>query len=95
MVVFIYLLPLLSCIVLFAATGSFYDWSVYAWILGGSMAFTGLIHWLMYRHRTRTTEYLGSFIYSIRHDDAWVERQEYTERVSDGKGGYKEVRRVR
>lgn len=95
MVVFIYLLPLLSCIVLFAVTGSFYDWSVYAWILGGSMAFTGLIHWLMYRHRTRTTEYLGSFIYSIRHDDAWVERQEYTERVSDGKGGYKEVRRVR
>ena len=76
-------------------TGSYYEWHVYALVVGGSMAFTGLIHWLMYRHRTRTKEYLGSFIYSIRHDDAWVERQEYTERVSDGKGGYKEVRRVR
>lgn len=76
-------------------TGSYYEWHVYALVVGGSMAFTGFIHWLMYRHRTRTKEYLGSFIYSIRHDDAWVERQEYTERVSDGKGGYKEVRRVR
>ncbi|MBQ2838854.1 MAG: hypothetical protein IJE73_04350 [Muribaculaceae bacterium] len=95
MVAFLYILPLLSCIVLFMITGSYYEWHVYAFVVGGSMAFTGLIHWLMYRHRTRTKEYLGSFIYSIRHDDAWVERQEYTERVSDGKGGYKEVRRVR
>lgn len=95
MTAFLYILPLLSCIVLFMITGSYYEWHVYALVVGGSMAFTGLIHWLMYRHRTRTKEYLGSFIYSIRHDDAWVERQEYTERVSDGKGGYKEVRRVR
>lgn len=95
MTAFLYILPLLSCIVLFMITGSYYEWHVYALVVGGSMAFTGFIHWLMYRHRTRTKEYLGSFIYSIRHDDAWVERQEYTERVSDGKGGYKEVRRVR
>ena len=95
MVAFLYLLPLLSCVVLFALTGGFYEWWVYALVVGGSMAFTGLIHWLMYRYRTHSKEYLGSFIYSIRHDDAWIERQEYTERVSDGKGGYKEVRRVR
>lgn len=95
MTAFLYILPLLSCIVLFMITGSYYEWHVYALVVGGSMAFTGFIHWLMYRHRTRTKEYLGSFIYSIRHDDAWVERQEYTERVSDGKGGYKEVPRVR
>ena len=95
MTAFLYILPLLSCIVLFMITGSYYEWHVYALVVVGSMAFTGLIHWLMYRHRTRSKEYLGSFIYSIRHDDAWTERQEYTERVSDGKGGYKEVRRVR
>lgn len=95
MVAFLYLLPLLSCVVLFAITGSYYEWYVYAIIVGGSMLFTGLIHWIMYRYRTRSNEYLGSFIVSIRHDDAWVERVVYTERVSDGKGGYREVKRVR
>ncbi|MBR5332975.1 MAG: hypothetical protein IKV32_06750 [Muribaculaceae bacterium] len=95
MIVFLYLIPLLSCIVLFAVSGSYYEWDVYAWLLGSSMALTGLIHWLMYRYRTRSTEYLGSYIYSIRHDNAWVERQVYIERVSDGKGGYREKERVR
>lgn len=95
MIAFLYLLPLLSCGVLFAITSGYYEWHVYASVVGGSMAFTGLIHWLMYRHRTRSTEYLGSFIYSIYHYDAWVELQVYYEQVSDGKGGYKRVRRVR
>lgn len=95
MIAFLYLLPILSCVVLFAITDSYYEWDVYALVVGGSMLFTGLIHWLMYRYRTRANEYLGSYIVSIRHDDAWIERVVYTERVSDGKGGYREVKRVR
>ena len=95
MVVFLYLIPLLTCGVLYAISGAVCEWHVYALIVGVSMAFTGIIHWLMYRHRTSAKEYLGSFIYSIRHDDAWTEIQVYYESVSDGKGGYRRVKRIR
>lgn len=95
MVVLLYLIPLLTCGVLYAISGTDYDWYIYVLIVGGSMLPTGLIHWLMYRHRTSAKEYLGSFIYSIRHDDAWTEIQEYYEEVRDSKGNVRRVKRRR
>lgn len=95
MTIFLYLIPLLTCCVLYIISGAAYEWLIYIIIVGGSTALTGLTHWLMYRHRIGAKEYLGSFIYSIRHDDSWTEKQEYYKQVSDGKGGYKRVKKIR
>lgn len=95
MTVFLYLIPLLTCGVLYAISGAAYDWDIYALIVGSSMLLTGLIHWLMYRHRTSAKEYIGSFVYSIRHDDAWTEIQEYYEEIRDSKGNTRRVKRTR
>ena len=49
------------------------------------MALTGLVHYLMLRHRRNAIEYLGGIIDAITHYDSWTEVQLYTVNVPDGK----------
>ncbi len=95
MIALLYLIPIFTCITLYSLSGDFFDWKVYASVVAGSMAITGLMHWLMYRHRVGATEFLGSFVYELRHDDAWTEVEEYYETRTDSKGNTYEVKRKR
>ena len=54
-------------------------------LFGIVMALTGLVHYLMIRHRRTAIEYLGGIIDAITHYDSWTEVQLYTVNVPDGK----------
>lgn len=95
MIAFIYLIPLLTCVILYATTGSYYGVGEYLGVVAGSMAFTGLLHWLLYRYRVKCYEYLGSYISRVRHEDAWTEIQEYYETETNSKGESRQVKKKR
>ena len=85
MVVFFYLFPILTCLYLYQTMGTVLEPWVYVACVLGSWLLTGLIHWWMYKARVSDDEYLGSFISSVTHEDAWTELIPYYVSVPAGK----------
>lgn len=71
---------------------------MYAGFLCLSLAITGITHWLMMRNRCYTTEYLGSIVVELFHEDSWTEivireEKEFCGYDSNGKAEYRTVER--
>lgn len=95
-----YLLPILTCLFLYSVKGTMLDPWYYAICVLVSWLLTALIHWLMYRARVSDDEYLGSFIASVSHEDAWTELIPYIVQVPAGKDSngntiYRQETRIR
>ena len=74
------------------------DNEMYAGLLCLSLAVTGVVHWLMMRNRCYTTEYLGSIVVELFHEDSWTEivirkEKEFCGYDSNGKMEYRTVER--
>ncbi len=100
MVALFYLLPILTCLYLYETMGTILEPWVYPVCVVSSWALTALIHWLMYKVRVSDDEYLGSFISSVAHEDAWTELIPYVVQVPVGKDSrgntiYKQETRIR
>lgn len=67
------------------------DNEMYAGLLCLSLAVTGVVHWLMMRHRCYTTEYLGGIVMELFHEDSWTEIIIREEREPCGKDSYGNV----
>lgn len=86
MVAIAYLVPFLFC--LFLSVGLDYrgDWIVYLWLVLGGETLVGLLHFLFYRVRIYSTEYIGSLVKAVYYEAAWTEMMPKTVTRRDSRG---------
>lgn len=86
MVAIAYLIPVLFCLIL----GFGFDYhgkaSVFILMLLSGEVFVGILHILFYRLQTISTEYLGSLVKSVHHEEAWTELVPRTVTRRDSRG---------
>lgn len=93
MVAVAYLIPVIACLLLHFEFDYDGKWSAYLWIMVFGEGTAGLLHWLFYDLYTSSTEYLGSIVHNINHEESWVELIEVKETKTDSKGNsYTEIR---
>lgn len=86
MIAVAYVIPIIACLLLhfeFEYDGS---WSAYLWTIIFGEATAGLLHWFFYHQHTSCTEYLGSMVREINHEESWTELVEINETKTDAKG---------
>ena len=91
MVFVAYIIPVIACLVL--SLGYNYR-GTYLWIIIFGEGTAGFLHWLFYDLYTSSTEYLGSMVQDINHEDSWTELVEKTETKTDNKGKTYTVTRI-
>lgn len=80
MLIFLYLLPVLTCIFIFLEcpwVGM--EWYYYAIVVGLSWAVTWLSRFLLMRLHLSDVEFVSAYITGIRHYDCWTELVVYYE----------------
>lgn len=70
----LYIIPLITCAVLYFGFHPQIGLLAYACILLGGCALIGLMHWLMALSRRSCNEFLGTFVTQISYEDPWTER---------------------
>lgn len=94
MIAFAYVIPIIACLLLhfeFEYDGS---WTTYLWTIIFGEGTVGLLHWFFYHQHTSCTEYLGSMVRDINHEESWTELVEINETKTDGKGKTYTVTRI-
>ncbi len=90
----LYIIPLITCAVLYFGFHPQIGLLAYACILLGGCALIGLMHWLMALSRRSCNEFLGTFVTQISYEDPWTERVERTETKTDSNGKTYTVKKV-
>lgn len=88
MAVIAYAFPIVACIILWVEFGIDPGllWAPHVTILAVCWTLTGSAHWLMYRHRTLSDEYLGGYVSGVFFEEAWTEEVTVTEETRDENG---------
>lgn len=86
MAVIAYLIPFLFCLLLYFGFDYQGRWHVYVWLIIGGEIFIILVHTLLLKWQTRDTEYLGSLIREVHHEEPWVELVPRTVTRRDSRG---------
>lgn len=94
MIAGIYLLPVFACLLLRFGFDFEGKWTTYLWILVAGEATVGSLHLLFYWLRSTGTEYLGSLVESIHHENEWTEIILRNETRRDAKGNSYTVTRT-
>ncbi|MDE6378037.1 MAG: hypothetical protein K2K72_04760 [Duncaniella sp.] len=94
MVAFAYIVPVLACLLLHFEFDYNGGWTAYLWITLTGEVTAGGLHLLFYRLHTSRTEYLGSLVTDINHEDSWIELVEVRETKTDSKGQSYTVTRI-
>ncbi len=95
MLIVAYCIPILTCLLLHFAFGYNGEWTSYLWTIILGEAAIGGLHFLFHSHRTSATEYLGSIVTRMEHEDAWTELKEEKVTKTDENGNrYEEIRIV-
>lgn len=98
MLIFAYCIPIIACLILRFVYDYSGEWTHYlATFLSGEAA-VGILHWLFYSSRVSATEYLGSIVRSVEHEDEWIElkKEKVTKYDSNGKAyEVTEIREIR
>lgn len=94
MIAFAYAIPIITCLLLHFEFGYKGPGIAYFWIIILGEAIVGLLHWLGYSLHTSKTEYLGSMVRDINHEDSWTELVEVRETKTDSKGNSYTVTRI-
>lgn len=94
MIAFAYIIPILACLLLnfeFDYTG---PWYTYLWTFVFGEATVGGLHWFFYEQHTSSTEYLGSLVHEINHEEGWTELVEIKETKTDKNGNSYTITRI-
>ena len=94
MIAFAYIIPIIACLLLnleFDYTG---PWYTYLWIFVFGEATVGGLHWFFYNLYTSSTEYLGSMVQEINHEEGWTELVEIRETRTDKNGNSYTLTRI-
>ena len=94
MIVVAYILPVIACLLLHFEFDYEGPWTTYLWMIIFGEGTVGLLHWFFYDMHTSSTEYLGSMVKDINHEDAWTELVEVKETKTDNKGNSYTVTRI-
>lgn len=89
-----YLIPVAACLLLHLEFGYEGKWTTYLWIMIFGEGTVGILHWLFYEVHTSKTEYLGSLVSDIVHEEEWTELVERTETRKDSRGNTYTVTRI-
>ena len=89
-----YVLPVIACILLHFVFDYDGDWTAYLWVMIFGEGTVGALHWFFYDLHTSSTEYLGSIVSDITHEDDWIELVEVKETKTDSNGRTCTVTRV-
>lgn len=95
MVFVAYLFPFLTCLVLKIWWDYEGDWADYAAIVVVGEVVVGLLHRTVKKIYTSDTEFLGSYVENIFHEEPWTEIIHYTETRTDSRGKTYTVPKVR
>ena len=94
MIAGIYLIPLFACLILRFGFDFEGKWTVYLWIFIAGEITISALHILFYWLRSTSTEYLGSLVKSIYHENEWTEIIHRNETKRDAKGNSYTVTRT-
>lgn len=94
MIAFAYLIPVITCLLLHFEFDYEGKWTTYMWIMIFGEGATVALHWFFYNLCTSRTEYLGSLVEDIVHEESWTELIERTETKTDSNGKSYTVRRI-
>lgn len=94
MIAGIYLIPVIACLILRFGCDFKGNLSVYFWVFITGEITIGGLHILFYWLRSTSTEYLGSLVKSIHHENEWTEIIHRTETKRDSKGNSYTVTRT-
>lgn len=94
MVAFVYVIPVIACLLLHFEFDYDGEWTTYLWIMFAGEATAGGLHYFFFQMHTSATEYLGSTVSGIYHEDGWTELVERTETKTDSKGNSYTVKRI-
>lgn len=94
MVYFVYVIPVIACLLLRFGFDYGGQWPSYLWIFLAGEGVAALLHWGCFRIYTSCEEYLGAIVSSIHYEEDWVELVETTETKTDSKGNTYTVKRV-
>lgn len=86
MVAFIYAIPLIACLLLRFEFDYDGRWTTYLWVFLFGELTAGLLHGVFYSIHTSSTEYLGSLVKHIMHEEEWIELIKRTETKTDSNG---------
>lgn len=94
MVAVAYTIPIITCILLHFEFEYSGKWTTYLWVIIFGESTVGFLHWLFYHIHTSKTEYLGSMVTDINHEESWTELVEVRETKTDSKGNSYTVTRI-
>lgn len=86
MVAFVYVIPVIACLLLHFEFDYDGEWTTYLWIMLAGEATAGGLHYGFFHIRTSATEYLGAIVTGIYHEDGWTQLVERSETKTDSKG---------
>lgn len=86
MAAIVYLIPFAFCLILSVPLGHHGEWTDYLWLVVAGEATAGGLHILFYYLQTHSTEYLGSLVKSVHHEEAWTELVPRTVTRRDSRG---------
>lgn len=97
---FPYLFPLLTCILIYVSKGTSTNVWTYIWVILIVWSITKLIHFCFKKYQESATEYLGSYVTDLFHEDSWVEIRIEKKRVKvgtdrNGNDIYRDVEEIR
>ena len=94
MIAFAYVIPVITCLLLHFEFDYDRGWIAYFWIMLFGEGTVGLLHWFFYDMHTSSTEYLGSMVHEIDHEESWTELVEVRETKTDKNGKSYTVTRI-
>lgn len=86
MIAIAYLIPFLSCLLLSVAFHYQGEWTTYLWLWGIGELVAVVLHIVFHYNRTHATEYLGSLVNSVHHEEEWIELVPRTVTRRDSRG---------
>lgn len=86
MIAFVYLIPVIACLLLHLEFDYDGKWTTYLWMMFFGELTAGLLHYVALSIHSSSEEFLGSIVSSIHHEDEWVEliKTQETRRDSNG-----------
>ena len=86
MIVLAYLVPVLSCLLLYFGFHFEGEWQFYAILFGGGEVLVALLHWAFFSSLSSCKEYLGGIVTSIYYEEPWTEIVIHRETYTDSNG---------
>ncbi|MDE7345989.1 MAG: hypothetical protein K2N48_04510 [Muribaculaceae bacterium] len=94
MIAFVYILPIIACLQLHFEFDYNGPWYTYLWTIVFGEAMVGGLHWYFYDLHTSCTEFLGSMVQEINHEESWTELVEIKYTKNDKSGNSYTVTRI-